>query len=240
MFSRPWMFWGLLAAAIAGPYLLMDKQMASGLWKPSHSWFAAAGGGKNAVDLSLDQQLQTHADEVASTSTTIGAANFDGQPVYDITQVFRFDVTPDLVTTHWPRITTVTAETDRQGMRVPLLTGTRPDDLAGSLTYYFDKNRKLQRITFEGVTGDDRRLISYLTSTFGLKSAPSLGAGLFLSYGNGKPLSALRVSHLPVLRNDSPHERLDILLELNRAGRSAHASTRLLELLDQEKQAGAW
>ena len=46
------------------------------------------------------------------------------------------------------------AELDVQGYRVPLVTGTSRDDLAGSLTYYFDKTHHVTHIHFRGTTGD--------------------------------------------------------------------------------------
>ena len=45
----------------------------------------------------------------------------------------------------WPRVTTV-PQFALAGLRVPLVTGTQIDDLAGSLTYYFDRTDQVQRI----------------------------------------------------------------------------------------------
>jgi hypothetical protein len=78
---------------------------------------------------------------------------------------------------------------------VPLVTGTRPDDIAGSLTYYFDKRQQLQRITFEGVVGDERRLVNFVTGQYKLKAEPTLGAGLYVAKWSGRPQKArLRVN----------------------------------------------
>jgi len=67
-----------------------------------------------------------------------------------------------------------------QGYRVPLLTGTREDDLAGAVTYYFNPRQEVQRITFRGTTGNANRLIQYLAAQFGFCHRPTNDPGLFL------------------------------------------------------------
>jgi hypothetical protein len=52
-----------------------------------------------------------------------------------------------------------------------LVTGTQSASLAGSLTYFFNINDKIEHISFHGRTGDPSRLIHFLTSTYGLTPA---------------------------------------------------------------------
>ena len=40
--------------------------------------------------------------------------------------------------------------------------------LTGALTYYFDANQRVGRLTFYGTTGDPRRLIHHVSHRFGL------------------------------------------------------------------------
>lgn len=146
----------------------------------------------------------------------------EGVPVADFGELFRFDITPDWVTQRWSRVTTVAAENGWQGLRVPVVTGTQVDDLAGSLTYYFDSLNSLQRITFKGATGDARRLIAWTTRVAGLKREPTLAAELYTRRWSGRPTSVLALQRQPVMRSDAAHGRLEVLLELsnpkNRAG----------------------
>ena len=64
------------------------------------------------------------------------------------------------VLARWPRVSTRLANLDLQGYRVPLVSGTADGDLAGSLTYYFNSQQRVQRITFIGSTGDARPLVA--------------------------------------------------------------------------------
>ena len=80
----------------------------------------------------------------------------EGYGTYDLGEVINFGATPSWIMTRWPRVTVGLAELDMQGYRVPLVTGTKYDDLAGSLTYYFDQDQRVKLIHFRGTTGDPR------------------------------------------------------------------------------------
>ena len=67
-------------------------------------------------------------------------------------------ITPEWVTSRWSNVLSVGPLYTR-GYRVPLCTGSDISDLIGSLTYYFDRDLELEKITFEGYTGDLDRLI---------------------------------------------------------------------------------
>ncbi len=58
--------------------------------------------------------------------------------VQDASSVFDFQITPEWVVAHWPTVSTGLAQLQLEGYRVPLVTGTAQQDLAGSLTYYFN------------------------------------------------------------------------------------------------------
>ena len=74
-------------------------------------------------------------------------------PVATLEGVLRFDITPRWVMDNWPHVSTTRTDGELDGLRVPLITGTRPQDVAGSLTYYFDKQRVVQRIALDGSRG---------------------------------------------------------------------------------------
>lgn len=142
----------------------------------------------------------------------------EGNNVDELSQVFRFDVTTAWVLGHWARVSTQLADLDLQGYRVPLVTGTKPSDLAGSLTYYFNKRQRVERITFTGTTGDARPLVSLLVARFGFRRQFVDDAGLYLyrvMHGR-KVVSELRIRPAHVVRSSDPHGRFEVALDLRR------------------------
>ncbi len=141
-------------------------------------------------------------------------------PVVDLAEAIRLDVTAAWVLGRWPRVTAGLPDADLQGYRVALVTGTREDDLAGSLTYYFNKHARCQRITFQGTTGDARRLIAYLSQRYGFKQQTSNDPNLYLYQirWNGTPLSELHIRPARVIKADAPMARFEVLLALNDQG----------------------
>ncbi len=127
-----------------------------------------------------------------------------------------------------------------EGLRVPLVTGTQTDDLAGSLTYYFDKQQRVRRITFHGYTGDEHELVELVAGQFGLRREPTLGAGLYLAKWNGRPTSVLRVANAPIVRASQPRSRLQIVLEINRPDMQYELSSEAEQLLAADKGANRW
>lgn len=230
--SRPIWFYGLLIAALGGPYLLLDQNMAGRLWKKLPQLISSA-------EKKPAQEVSSPATEARPDPPLplLAVTAPSGAPLCDIPDAFRFDVSPEWITARWPRVTTVLAETELQGLRVPLITGTRPDDLAGSLTYYFDKRHEVQRIAFQGTTGDEQRLVAFMTQIYGLKAVPTLGAGLYMTQAHGTPLSTLRLTWPPVVSMKQT-SRCEIVLELNRP--DAGPSRQVRELLEYDRRAKKW
>jgi hypothetical protein len=201
MFQRPVLLIGLLVAAVAVPYLLLDKnvaQSARGQWqrlvgKPEKEAAAAAP-----------------AAPVAATAVAYSA------PPVGVEEAFRFEIQPPWVLARFPNVSTVAGDPKQLGMRVALVTGTRPDDLAGSLTYYFDQHHQLQRITFTGRTGDARRLLGALVPVHGLKSLPTTGAAHYVAGDAKKPTSQVTVTYLPAMPSES-NTRLEVAVDLRRS-----------------------
>lgn len=151
-----------------------------------------------------------------AASPTSPQAGLSGPQGADLPQVMRFDVSPRWVTSNWTRVTTVLGDLHLEGLRVPLVTGTDANDLAGSLTYYFDGQQRVQRITFRGTTGDERKLVQFVNQYYGLQPQPSLAAGLYLKTWNRNPTSGLLIRHASVVQANMPHHRMEVALELNR------------------------
>jgi hypothetical protein len=238
MYKRIMYVAGLLAS-FGVPYLIFGD----GSWK---KWLTGGGTSAHATAASVDlaaggPEGSFGANQVGKArSGGPGGAKLVGPPVADFGEVLRFDVSPNWVMTRWSRVSTVLAELDLEGLRVPLVTGTAPDDLAGSLTFYFDKQHQVQRLTFHGYTGDERKLAALVTQRYQLQQVQSLNAALYLAKWNGEPKSALRVALAPVVRNESLNTRLEVMLEINRPNANYGLSPELKELLEREQQTRRW
>jgi len=136
-------------------------------------------------------------------------------PVADFRDVLRFDISPTWVPQTFPRVTTVLAETNLDGLRVPFVSGTQTTDIAGSLTYYFDSHQTLRRIQFVGVTGDPTKLATLLLQYYHLQAEPSLGGHLYTARWNNRVTSVMQLSPAPVIYSQDTNSRFQIFLELN-------------------------
>jgi hypothetical protein len=159
-----------------------------------------------------------HQDRTVNNQST---ANQDTQQNV-AEQLFRFDLQPEDIAIQFPRVSTHLIESGLSGMRVPLVSGTNPSDLAGSLTYFFDAQNQLQRVAFQGTTGNPSGLIDLMQSQFGMKAEPTLGGGTFLARNRGNPQviqSALRMRRAPVMREDQPLYKYFVNCEVNHPDR---------------------
>lgn len=217
----------LLAAAAFVPYALTNKDWQT---KLSATWNGLAGSSQPGAAPQpglWDRVTSATQSLFGGKPTGLGAAPLIpnapvtpliGEPVTDFREVIRFDVTPDWVMSRWGRVSTVVSEPGLEGFRVALVTGSQTDDLAGSLTYYFDKQRTVQRVTFRGTTGDGTRLVRLVQETYSFKQDPSVVSQLYTLRWSGKILSALRLTNPPVVRAGQPYQKLEALLEINRPG----------------------
>jgi hypothetical protein len=222
VFKRFFM-WSAMASAIGVPYLISS----SGEWmnsikgsftssgetkieKPSASSTAAANGQSNASF--GNPALAEFGQPPAPTK------NIEGVHTQNLVEVINFQTSPDWVTSRWPRVSTGLAHPELQGYRVPLVTGTGVDDLAGSLTYYFGADRTVQYITFHGVTGDPRKLIGHVMQKYGFQPQRTDDPGLavYMVKWNGKPVSELRVQTARVLRADQRNQSYKVDLAMKR------------------------
>jgi len=230
MMERTGLFLAIAATAIGAPYVMTQTD-----------WFKSSP--------QLGEEWQIHAPlqpGVPVPGMPPGHPNavvkprLEGPAAIRLEDAFRFDITPGWVTTYWTRVTTTLSDLELEGFRVPLVTGTQPDDVAGSLTYYFDKAHRLQRISFQGSTGDPRKIVAFAMRYYELQAAPTLGAGLYLGRWNGVPKSVLRVRHEPVVLTSAPLHRYQIDFELNRPDANYRLSPELERSLELEQKAGRW
>ena len=145
--------------------------------------------------------------------------SLEGFPTFDFAEVFRFDVTPGWIMSRWSRVSAGLATLQLQGYRVPLVTGTAEDDLAGSLTYYFNSAQQVQRITFSGTTGDTRKLVHFIMGRYGFARRVTNDPSLFLyeiPEPRGLAKNILQIRPARVLTTGQPYQRFEVELAIER------------------------
>jgi hypothetical protein len=205
----------LLSGAIGLPYLTSKT---TGLVNGIKSLSTSAETARANIDST--EPAVPQGDLQSERFKRITDVPLEGVPIYSLSEVLRMDVTTAWVYSRWSRKSTALADLDLYGIRVPLMTGTNVDDLAGSMTYYFNPAGRVQRISFRGRTGDARKLVSLLVSQYGFRqqSAEIAGEQLYQVRWNSKPISELRIRPAPVIWATAPHASFLVELELERPG----------------------
>ncbi len=142
-----------------------------------------------------------------------------GRPVGDFGEVLRFDISTQWIAERWPHVSTGLAQMQLNGHRVPLVTGIEPTDLAGSLTYYFSPQQRVERLVFHGTTGDPSRLIAFLNRHYHFVHRPVNDPGLFIYEAfdrNGNFAGSAEIRSTWTVRADEPLRRYQIKLQLER------------------------
>lgn len=158
----------------------------------------------------------------------------------ELNTYFDFRITPAWVTAHWTRVSTELAELRLEGMRVPVVTGTNVDDLHGSISYYFNDEQTLERISFYGYTGDPSKLIALVTQYHQFQPVRSLPGNVYTKHWNGRPVGLLWIDQVPVVRNDSARTRFRVFLEINSTLGEYKLSDATADFLKQQGLAGRW
>ena len=183
----------------------------------------------------------------AGTQTFVFPGNANGpdltngpltyHPEHDIRRVFRFDLTPMRIKQRWDRVTSQSIGRNYRSFRVALVTGVNPWDLHGSLTYYFDQNQSLQRISFKGWTGDATHFLKVMNSSINFESLPTQWAGAYEARRNGffkrESFAGILMREPAVIRSSVPNERMAIVMELNNPQGNLSLSKEFLNLKEQ-------
>lgn len=206
-------------------------------WNKVTGWTASLG---NIFSTSNTENsvVQDEAMTAVPQATETHAPHLDGGNIKEFKEVLRFDIKPKWVNQRWARVSSSLAELGLEGYRVPVVTGSDVNDLAGSLTYYFDKQHQVQRVVFMGKTGDPKRLIDFVTSEYRMTQRPSLNAGLYIHSRGGIPVNALTIKQNSVITADNPHGTYQIYLELNRVRLGAQLSKQYRDILTASKSLG--
>ncbi len=135
-----------------------------------------------------------------------------------LAEVFRFDISPQWVKSRWERVSVTSTDYGLKAMRVALVTGTDPSDLHGALTYYFDKQKQLQRITLRGWSGDATRLVNMVTHKYGFKAQNTHMSGLYIAKPFLNVKGALLMQDAAVIDAKNPTQQVAISMEINNPG----------------------
>ena len=161
------------------------------------------------------QRLRTIAERTERPLTSDTYPLVGGPPTAHPAEIFRFDVSPEWVTNHWARVVQIPAGALRQ-FRAPVSTGTRPLDVQGSISYYFDSERNVQRITFRGTSIDPGPLTASLAHHYQLAPRNMLGGHLHVAERSDQLHGAMWVHLASVVTTDARGRKYRIEVELNR------------------------
>jgi len=224
---RKFMFSGVMLSAVVVPYVMSTG---SEWWttiksKVSSMTASAPDNPATSADLSTASVSHDPGIHASFVGHSLGGTHqpsklpVEGYAAQNLADVINFNATPQWIMMRWPRVTVGLAELDMQGYRVPLVTGTGYDDLAGSLTYYFDNDQRVKLIHFRGTTGDPRKIVGLVMQQYSFLPQPTGDPALQLYQvkWNGKPVSELRVQSASVLRSDEPYSRFAVELTLKRS-----------------------
>ena len=184
------------------------------------AWLSASPGGSGEPAPGLNGDGATSARPVPPEKAGAPSASSPQPPrreeTVDLGEALRFDVTPAWVVRRWPWVSAGLSHLPLNGYRVPLFTGTAEDDLAGALTYYFNSRQQLQRITFQGTTGDAAKLIRLMRSRFQFarRLADDPTVIRYEAPAGGGPAKSFL--DLRMIRPTDPFHRFDVTLSIER------------------------
>lgn len=201
MIRRPAILATVLGAAIGVPYVVSNMNAKS----------SGTGGIRNTLANFTGIGVPSGVGSAPNPGSRKGNAE-----IYPLADVLRSDITTEWVYSHWNRKSAGLADPGMFGIRVPLVTGTSLDDLAGSLSYYFNSQSRLQRISLRGRTGDPTQIVNLVVQRFGFRPQPPKvpGEQLYQVIHHEKVKSELRIRPEPVLLASSPHKSYSVVLEL--------------------------
>lgn len=229
----------LLVLSFAVPYALLGDSSGS-IRDRVKALFASRPGSGESIEGITDPEvgrLLAMQEELSASGPS--AEEFVAlTPTISLQEALRFDLNPQWVLQRWPHVSTTRINGPLDGLRVPFMTGTNPYDIVGSLTYYFDAQQKIQRISLDGVMGDDRQLVGFVTQVYKLKPEPQAGVGIYSTRWNGARISALWVRRMPVVHPGNGGQQYEFALELNRAGNYHGLSQRLEQRLQNAHAQG--
>ena len=234
MFSRLLGVPVLLAAAVSVPYVATNGPNLDGLWDsvPWNTTSSPQNDEESAAGLKHTASVHTPPPQGPGAALYPTATPLEGTPNAALHEIFNLGVTKEWVYQRWARKSTALSELGLYGIRVPLVSGTRLHDLAGSLTYFFDASSRVQRISFRGTTGDSTQLVILVAQRYGLQrqATPVVGEQVYQIRQGNQVFSELRIRPASVLWTSSPHDSFAVELELQRGDAATPLPSRFSQL----------
>lgn len=202
--------------------------------------FQSAFQGKEEPATELSWEDSAESTVALAHPHAIAPPSLAGPRTGQLHTYFDFRITPTWVTSHWTRVSTELAEMELEGMRVPVVTGTGVDDLHGSMTYYFNNEQTLERISFYGYTGDPSKLIALVTKFHQFQPTRSLSGNFYTKLWNKQPVGALWIESTPIVTSDTARARYLVKLEINSTLGAYKMSNGMASFVKQQSLAGRW
>lgn len=203
----------LAASVMGGPLAYFESgELSKGVTSTVKEWTSSAPAASTPAPATV-----AGLPAVTPPGGTAAKVNLINNPM-PVPEVFNFEITPDWVSSRWQEVSLGMADVALTGYRVMLVTGDGPQDLAGSLTYYFDGAQRLQRIRFEGVTGDVRPLVAEMAMRHRFIRCANQVAGteIYQVHYHGKATGEMRIRSGSVVRAGSQLGRYSVSLAIDR------------------------
>lgn len=231
----------LLAGAAGGPYVLYETDAGQAARSSATQALGTnPTAGSSATSGTLASWWGSGSGSTSDASASQAAPVLTVTQINSLSEVLRFDIPPAWVMQNFPTVNTGVGDMQLDGLRVPLITGTRPDDLVGTLTYYFDRFQRVQRISLHAVTGDPTRMGTEIQRNYRLQQQPALGGGLYTTSWNGSPTSIMHITPATVITAEQQNARFTVFLEINQPGLQYGLSAQSQALLQSGKQINRW
>ena len=239
--SRTLLFVVVLLVAAGAPYLINKSQGLVGQGEKGGVkaiWTRLTGSAAERAK-GLGSGLPPVSNQAADPTLPGRAVDTDinGPIGYSVSDLLRFDVTPNWVMQTWNLVTSDLPDSALTGMRVPIVTGTESTDVAGSLTYYFNKSQQVERMTLHGFCEDPSAVMALAQQRFALRQFAAQGSPTYLAYFGDQPISIMRITSAPNRESGKSTKRYEIDLELNLPREGALLSSDKLMLLFRMRQA---
>lgn len=259
IFQKPLTGLLLLAGAAGGPYVLYETEVGkqgrqafhsvSNMVAGSNDSAGDSGSGFDGEFVGFDGNQPWNVSAAGHRSLfgpegldpfRPSTASVEQTPIVSLAEILRFDITPEWVMGRFPRVSTLLSEMNLDGLRVPLITGSSPSDLAGTLTYYFDRYKRLQRVSIHASVGEPTRFMTELQQAYRLSPEPALGGHLYVIRWNGIPASIVHVTPASVVYSGSTYARYHLFLEMNQAGLEYGLSPEAQHLVEAGRSTNRW
>jgi hypothetical protein len=232
-----------IGALCFGPYMVQETQTGRDLWNwaTKQAWQSMAGNSPSLRD--RDAPIDAPPGQFVSTSPfgTPPPASSDGRQrsepsgtvsqaspetqaspatpgpaTIDLRAWLRWDLPRGYLLWQHPNAAIVPTERNLLGYRFPFTTGLQPQDLTGTLTYYYDAKDQLQRMELSAASENPWPMTQWLLPHFRLQPIAPLQPNFRLAIlkSRDKTQSLLAVATGNASSARPPHE---LFLELNRS-----------------------